>query len=84
MQPEFGKRDPTFVVLSYGYVLTSKYVWEYSYGKKNCWYHIYSSKCQLKREKSRFFMLYSKKIDTNPQKPMDLQKHSRLCDTRLP
>ena len=26
MQPEFGKRDPTFVVLPYNYVLTSKYV----------------------------------------------------------
>ena len=28
MQPEFGKRDPTVVVLPYNYVLTSKYVWD--------------------------------------------------------
>ena len=40
MQPEFGKPDPTFVVLSYSYVLTSKYVWEYSYRNKSCWCHI--------------------------------------------
>ena len=55
MQPELGKRDPTFVVLSYGYVLTSKYVWDTLKVRKAVDIIYLSSNDSIKREKSRFF-----------------------------